>query len=126
MALTGRQKAFIDEYLIDLNGAQAAIRAGYAEKSARRMACDNMKNPEVVEAIAKGQDERSKRTKIDADWVLKQLKKQYEKADDGDEIHVALTALEKIGKHNKIQAFIDRISHEVNAPSIVINRPSGD
>ncbi len=47
--LTDRQKAFCDEYLIDLNATQAALRAGYSPKGAQRMAVRNMQNPLVQE-----------------------------------------------------------------------------
>jgi phage terminase small subunit len=45
MALTDKQAAFCREYLIDLNGTQAAIRAGYSEKTAKDIAAENLQNP---------------------------------------------------------------------------------
>ncbi len=43
--MTQRQRRFIDEYLVDLNGTQAAIRAGYSPKSAAVTAAKNLRNP---------------------------------------------------------------------------------
>lgn len=70
MSLTAKQRRFIDEYLIDLNATQAAIRAGYSEKTAEAAGSRLFRNVKVAAAIAKAMEERSERTKIDADWVL--------------------------------------------------------
>ncbi len=71
--LTPRQSRFVDEYLIDLNGTQAAIRAGYSEKCAEVTASRLLRNAKVAAEIANRQEERSKRTQIDADYVLHRL-----------------------------------------------------
>ena len=73
MALTAKQEAFVDEYLIDLNATQAAIRAGYSKKTAKSLGSENLTKPDIVAAIATEQAKRSERTKIDADWVLTRL-----------------------------------------------------
>ncbi len=70
--LTPKQQRFIDEYLIDLNATQAAIRAGYSPRTARAIACENLAKPDIQEAIAEAKRERSEATKIDAEWVLHQ------------------------------------------------------
>ena len=51
MALTRKQRAFIDEYLIDFNATQAAIRAGYSERTAYSIGWENLRKPEIQEAI---------------------------------------------------------------------------
>lgn len=71
--LTAKQARFVDEYLIDLNATQAAIRAGYSEDTARAIGCENLTKPDIQAAIAEAQASRSERTKIDADWVLQRL-----------------------------------------------------
>lgn len=73
MGLTNRHQRFVDEYIIDLNATQAAIRAGYAPKAANKQAHLLMLRPDVQAAIAEAQASRSERTKIDADWVLRRL-----------------------------------------------------
>lgn len=73
MALTKKQKIFCDEYLIDLNATQAAIRAGYSVESAGSIGNENLKKPEVRACIEKAMAERSKRTGINADRVLREL-----------------------------------------------------
>ena len=71
--LTARQAAFVAEYLVDLNATQAAIRAGYSEKSAGVLGHETLKKPYITEAVAIAQAERAARTEINADWVLTRL-----------------------------------------------------
>ncbi|MES2289304.1 MAG: terminase small subunit [Pseudomonadota bacterium] len=71
--MTPKQQRFVDEYLLDLNGTQAAIRAGYSAKTAEQQAARLCRNVKVQAAITAGQLSRSERTKIDADWVLRRL-----------------------------------------------------
>ena len=68
-----KQKRFAEEYILDLNATQAAIRAGYAKGSADVTGARLLGNASVAKVIQKAQKERSERTKIDADWVLKRL-----------------------------------------------------
>jgi phage terminase small subunit len=75
MALTKKQKQFVDEYLVDLNATQAAIRAGYSTASARQIADENMSKPDIKNAIEKALAERSKRTGVNADRVILELAK---------------------------------------------------
>lgn len=73
--LTPLQHQFVKEYLIDLNAAQAAIRAGYSAKTASRIGPNLLGKPNVAAAIQLEKDKRSKRTEITADMVLKELAK---------------------------------------------------
>lgn len=70
--LTPRQARFVDEYLIDLNATQAAIRAGYSAKTALQQGPRLLGNVGVAEAIAAAQAKRAERTRVEADWVLRQ------------------------------------------------------
>lgn len=70
-----KQRTFCEEYLIDLNATQAAIRAGYSEKTASEIGYENLRKPQIVEHITKLQQERSERTQITADSVLQELAK---------------------------------------------------
>ena len=71
--LTDKQKRFCEEYLIDLNATQAAIRAGYKEKTAYAQGQRLLKKVEAQEYLQELMDERSKRTEITADRVLQEL-----------------------------------------------------
>lgn len=73
MALTAKQQRFVEEYLIDLNATQAAIRAGYSEKTARQIGEQNLSKLDIAKAIQSGKAERLKRTAINADYVLNRL-----------------------------------------------------
>lgn len=78
MALTPKQQRFVDEYLIDLNATQAAIRAGYSEKTARAIGAENLTKPDIAAAIAEAKAKRSAQTGIDARWVLERLGMEVE------------------------------------------------
>ena len=69
--LTPKQQRFVDEYLIDLNATQAAIRAGYSPKTARQIGEQNLSKLDIQQAIEQAKAERSERTKITQDDVLK-------------------------------------------------------
>ncbi|PZP53765.1 MAG: terminase [Agrobacterium fabrum] len=71
--LTKKQRRFVEEYLIDLNGAQAAIRAGYSGRNANDQAAQLLAKPAIRDAIASAMQSRSERTQVDADWVLQRL-----------------------------------------------------
>lgn len=73
MALTPKQARFVEEYIVDLNATQAAIRAGYSLDTAGKIGSENLSKPEIQEAIQTAQHERSMRTKITADNVLLEI-----------------------------------------------------
>ncbi len=111
--MTARQRRFVAEYLIDLNGHQAAIRAGYSEKTAKSQACRLLTKVDVHEAIAAGQASRAKRTGITQDRVLDELAllafsdlTHYTVDDNGD---VALSATAPVGAMRALQSIKRRI-----------------
>jgi phage terminase small subunit len=69
-ALTAKQQRFVDEYLVDLNATQAAIRAGYSQKTAGQIGDENLKKPEIAAAVQKAIDERAKKVGVSAEYVL--------------------------------------------------------
>ena len=73
--MTEKQERFVEEYLIDLNATQAAIRAGYSPATAKEIGCENLTKPNISEAIAKAMAERSRRTGVNQDRVLQELAK---------------------------------------------------
>lgn len=121
--LTAKQDRFCQEYLIDLNATQSAIRAGYSEKTAGSIGGENLKKPEIQERIAELKAERCAETKIDAAWVLNQAVKVHERCMQAEQVtdregattgeykfehSGANKALEIIGKHVDVQAFLER------------------
>ena len=73
--LREKQQLFVDEYLIDLNGTQAAIRAGYSAKTANEQASRMLANVSIQQAISEKMAERSKRTGVNQDRVVQELAK---------------------------------------------------
>ena len=71
--LTPKQQRFVEEYLIDLNATQAAIRAGYSEKTAKEIGSENLTKPNIAKAIEEAQNKRTEQTQIDSAYVLKRL-----------------------------------------------------
>jgi len=73
VTLTAKQSRFVEEYLVDLNATQAAIRAGYSEKTAKSQGQRLLTNVDVAKLLSEAQASRSDRVQIDADWVLTRL-----------------------------------------------------
>lgn len=73
MSFTDKQAAFIDEYLVDMNASAAARRAGYSEKTSDVIGHENLNKPKIARAIFEAMQERSKRTQVTADQVVKEL-----------------------------------------------------
>ena len=107
MKLTPKQQAFVDEYIVDLNGAQAAIRAGYSEKTAQEQSSRMLSNVKVKQAVDAAILSRSKKTERKAADVLadvqelaKTAKAEYMAAPENHNmLNGALKALELEGKH---------------------------
>ena len=73
MGLTDKQRKFCDEYLIDLNATQAAIRAGYTEKYANTNASKLLQNTTISQYIGERQKELSRKTEITQERVIREL-----------------------------------------------------
>jgi phage terminase small subunit len=72
--LTPKQKAFCEQYLVDLNATQAAIRAAYSKKTARSISCELLTKPDISNYIGKLIEKRQKRTEVTADYVITNLR----------------------------------------------------
>lgn len=73
--MTDKQNRFCEEYMIDLNATQAAIRAGYSPKTAREQAPRLLANVSIQNRIAQLQAEQSRRTGVSANRVVRELAK---------------------------------------------------
>ena len=141
--LTAKQQRFVDEFMIDLNATQAAVRAGYSRNCAGQIGDENLKKPQIAAAVAEAKRERSEATKIDAEWVLRQAVELYKrvtqeirpvlnpktrrqlKTEAGEPIFTfnaaaANRSLELIGKHVEIGAWKERI--EVSSELSLVDR----
>ena len=119
-ALTPKQKRFCEEYLIDLNGTQAAIRAGYSKHTPNAIAFELLGKPEIQKEINALLAKQSKRTEITADRVLQEIATvafaeigSLETArDDGAKHRAKLKALEMLAKH--LTLFTENINVNIN------------
>ena len=133
--LTDKQAAFVRQYLVDLNATQAAIRAGYSERTASRIGPQLLGKNCVREAIEKAQAKRARRVEVTQDYVLSNLVEVVERTmqrapvldrkgeqvtdEEGRAVWTfdakgANRALELLGKHLGI--FTDKIRAEVSGP----------
>lgn len=71
--LTAKQQRFVEEYLVDLNATQAAIRAGYSEDTAGVIACENLMKPNIQQALDVKRQELAQKTGITTERVLNEL-----------------------------------------------------
>jgi phage terminase small subunit len=125
--LTPKQEAFCQEYLVDLNATQAAIRAGYSEKTARQIADENLSKPYLAARVQELMAARAERTQLSADWVLDRLKEVAERSMQREPVRDrsgketgeyrfdssgANRALELLGKHLGI--FKEQVDLEVS------------
>jgi phage terminase small subunit len=112
VSYTVKRERFVAEFLVDLNAARAALRAGYARSGAKVTGCRLLKDPLIAGAIAKAQAEIQARTAITQDWVIGKLRDNAEKATKAEQFGAVNGALQLIGKH--IGMFVDR--HELSGP----------
>ena len=124
--LTDKQQAFVNEYLVDLNATQAAIRAGYSEKTANVIGPENLAKPCIAEAIQKAMQERAGRTEINADYVLGVIKDTVERCQDKENFNAngVLKGAELLGKHLKL--FTDKVEHSGNITVEVVKFTDDD
>lgn len=94
--LTPKQAAFVREYMIDLNATQAAIRAGYKEKTAYQTGAENLRKPQIQQAIQELHKAAEEKCAVTVEWILSEIAKiaQDEEVKTADR----LRALELLGK----------------------------
>lgn len=84
--MTPKQQLFVDEYLVDLNATQAAIRAGFSAKTAEQQGFQLLKKTSVAAAIQEAMDKRSQRTEITADYVLNSIVSTMERCKQAEPV----------------------------------------
>ena len=104
MALTPKQARFVQEYLIDLNATQAAVRAGYSERTANRTGSENLSKPDIQAALQTAMQARQARTEVTQDYVIGKLVEIADRTasdcQDSDlKYSNKIKALELLGKH---------------------------
>jgi phage terminase small subunit len=104
--LTAKQKMFCQEYMIDLNATQAAIRAGYSEDTAKEIGCQNLTKVNIQEYLQKLMKERMERVLITQEDVLKDIIETRTATAQEGKHSDRLRANELLGKH--LAMFVDR------------------
>lgn len=78
MTISAKEHRFCEEYLVDLNATQAAIRAGYTRHTARQQGSRLLSDDDIISTIDEMKAERSEQTGINAAWLLKRLADEAE------------------------------------------------
>lgn len=107
--LTPKQQRFVEEYLIDLNATQSAIRAGYSEKTAYSVGHENLKKPEIQKAIQEAQEILSNKTQLTVDMVVNGLLKEAQDYAEGSTQSARVSAWAHLGKH--LGMFTEKVQH---------------
>jgi phage terminase small subunit len=130
-SLTPKQKRFVDEYLVDLNSTQAAIRSKYSEKTAYSIGHEILKKPEVQQAIEAGQLQVEVRTGVTVDFVIQNLVTVVNRCMQAERVigrdgewtgdyrfnaAGATRALELLGRH--LGMFLDRVKIDGPDPAV--------
>ncbi len=97
--LSTRQRLFVEEYLLDCNATQAAIRAGYSSRTAKKAGPRLLTNPRIRAAIRMRMQERSERTRVSADYVIERLVREAEGEGEDSSPMARVKALELLGRH---------------------------
>lgn len=107
MKLTPKQKAFVREYKKNGgNGTQAAIKAGYSEKTARKIASENVTKPDIQEALKQEEKKMQEKYEYTIDDMVRELDDVKMKADAEQNRQAQIKAIELKGK--AFGLFIDR------------------
>lgn len=109
MCLRDKQKRFCEEYVIDMNAAQAAIRAGYSVKASKQVASRLLTYANVQQYIADLRNEISQKTQITQELVINQIMEAHEGAISDGNWSAALKASELLGRH--LGMFKDKVEH---------------
>ena len=123
--LTPKQQRFVEEYLIDLNATQAAIRAGYSEKTAKEIGSENLTKPNIAKAIAEAQEKLSNKAQVTVEMVVQGLLKEAQDYAEGSTQSARVSAWAHLGKH--LGMFKDKIEHDISDPlKELLQRASGN
>ena len=104
-----KQQRFVEEYLIDLNATQAAIRAGYSEKTAKSIGQENLTKPDIAKAIQEAQESLSNKTQLTVDMVVNGLLKEAQDYAEGSTQSARVSAWAHLGKH--LGMFTEKVQH---------------
>jgi phage terminase small subunit len=113
--LNEKQKRFCEEYLIDLNATQAAVRAGYSKKTAAVIGNENLIKPYIKDYIKGLREKQQEKTGITVSRVLSELAKiGFHDTEPDPKLNDKIKSLELIGKH--LGMFSDQTPIAITTP----------
>ena len=122
MRMTPKQTRFCEEYLVDLNATQAAVRAGYSPRTANQIASQNLAKLKIQHTIMELRQQITERTQVTIDRVLKRLAEIA--FNDSEAKHSdVLKACELLGKHLGMFTEKLQVTHEDEKPQVVVYLP---
>jgi len=116
--LTDKQSRFISEYLIDLNATQAAIRAGYSEKTSKQTGCENLAKPDIQEAIQAAQQEIAEANNITVIDIADMHKEAFEMARDKEQSSAMTSSARNL---SELLGFLVHKTQEISDRVINVN-----
>ena len=120
--LTPKQQRFVEEYLIDLNATQAAIRAGYSEKTAKEIGSENLTKPNIAKAITEAQEKLSNKAQVTVEMVVQGLLNEAKDLSEGSTQSARVSAWAHLGKH--LGMFVEQKKVDVTTNGESINKPT--
>lgn len=117
--MTPKQRRFVDEYMIDLNATQAAIRAGYSERTAEQLGYQLLQKTSVSEAVAARQHELAERALITEDEIIAGLRMEATRTGEGSSHSARVSAWSWLGKYR--QMFTEPDDGKRTPPAINVN-----
>lgn len=116
--LTPKQMAFCRAYIVSNNATQAAIEAGYSEKTAKDIGCQNLKRDRVQDAMAVFRADVAERNRITEDDLLIELEEARQSALKAGVAQSSAAVAATMGKAKLMGFLTDRIDHTTNGESI--------
>jgi phage terminase small subunit len=105
--MTQKQQRFVQEYCVDVNATQAAIRAGYSARSAGSIGAENLTKPEIASAISAVLARTAAKLELSKEWVLRELISTVAAAKEAGQFAASNKALELLGR--QLGCFSDRL-----------------
>ena len=120
--LTPKQFQFAQEYMVDHNATQAAVRAGYSEDTAYSIGSENLRKPEIAEEVERLEQSIAQRVGLEAERVLRGIMRVTEAAEAVGNFNASLRGYELLGKHLKLFTDKTEVSSIGGPFSVTVDR----
>lgn len=116
MALNPKQQRFVQEYLIDLNATQAAIRAGYSEKTAKAIGSENLTKPDIAAAVKEAIEKRTEQADVTVQRIVDGLLSEATREGEGSSHGARVSAWAALAKYKGMFTEKVELSGQDGAP----------